>query len=198
MISDVDYFHMSAVSVAYLFLYKQKDFLKIFSFSGRLRRRQRRWHRPWRRDVINSHGHFHLRKATSCYDLARHIKTPSETLLEGIGKPHPRPIYGSLPPAGGSQRGRFYAQQDCMVEPALQWTFSPTRLSGQGNRCMSVMSSLGKWRWMLQTGTSVGKGKQWMCYFLSIFILAELLTNWQGLMQLYLNYSYYELKNLTF
>ena len=127
MISDVDYFHRSAVSVAYLFLYKQKDFLKIFSFSGRLRRRQRRWHRPWRRDVINSHGHFHLRKATSCYDLARHIKTPSETLLEGIGKPHPRPIYGSLPPAGGSQRGRCYAQQDCVVEPALR---GPSHLRG--------------------------------------------------------------------
>ena len=45
-----------------------------------------------------------------------------------------------------------YIQQDCEMEPVLQLTFSPTRLSGQGNRCMS---SLRKWRWILQAGTSV-------------------------------------------
>ena len=36
-----------------------------------------------------------------------------------------------------------YIQQDCEMEPVLQLTFSPTRLSGQGNRCMFVMSGSG-------------------------------------------------------
>ena len=35
-----------------------------------------------------------------------------------------------------------YTQQDCMVEPMLQWIFSPMRLSGQKNRCSSAMSPL--------------------------------------------------------
>ena len=140
MIWNVDYFHNSAFSVVCIFLNELDilfwKFLLYWVDNATLRLTMMMWCLCRGRNIArvgtNSHRHSYLRKAKSYDNITRHHKR--STTSSGRFSNGEYPNFHS-----NTHLGETHCYFDLTrTSHIVQWTFSPMRMSSQGNRYLTI------------------------------------------------------------